>query len=142
MSILIDTPVWSLALRRAAADLHARERRIVEAWAEAVRSGDAVLIGPVRQELLSGIRSRKTFRLLADRLADFPDLAIDRVDYIQAATFFNHCRASGVTGSTIDLLICAVAHRHEARIFTADSDFTRYAKHLPISLIGPEDFSA
>ncbi len=142
MSILIDTPVWSLALRRAAADLHARERRVVDAWGEIVRSGDAVLIGPVRQELLSGIRGRKTFRLLADRLADFPDLAIDGVDYIQAATFFNHCGASGVTGSAIDLLICAVAHRHEARILTVDSDFIRYAKHLPILLIGPDDIGA
>ena len=37
-----------------------------------------------------------------------------------------------VTGT--DLLICAVAVRHGLKIFTTDTDFAAYARHLPIKL--------
>jgi predicted nucleic acid-binding protein len=48
----------------------------------------------------------------------------------------NQCRRKGVQGSTIDFLICAVAAIEELQILTTDSDFLRYAKHLPIKLCG------
>jgi predicted nucleic acid-binding protein len=37
-----------------------------------------------------------------------------------------------VTGT--DLLICAVAVRHGLKIFTTDTDFAAYARHIPIKL--------
>jgi len=39
-----------------------------------------------------------------------------------------------VQGTSTDLLICAVAIRHGMRIFTTDSDFNTFAKHLAIHL--------
>ena len=137
MSVLIDTSVWSLALRRTPTNLNPNETHVVEAWGELVRDGLAVLIGPIRQELLSGLRSQRHFKALADRLDDFNDFSISTSDYVRAAGYFNACRTRGVTGSPIDLLICAVAKRHDVPIFTTDTDFRRYAKHIPIRLHQP-----
>lgn len=40
----------------------------------------------------------------------------------------------GIAGSTVDLLICAVAVRREWTVFTRDLDFERYAEAVSASL--------
>lgn len=131
MRVLVDTPVWSLALRR-------RNRSIDDATtvelASLIQDGRAALIGAVRQELLSGIRERVHFESLRDHLRAFPDVEITRDDYEQAASFFNVCRMSGIQGSNTDFLICALAARGGFPIFTTDADFTHFARKLPIAL--------
>lgn len=94
------------------------------------------LIGPIRQEILSGIRLEQSFERLRERLADFDDIAISREDYERAASFYNVCLANGVTGGGVDLLMCSVAERHGLPLFTTDPDFKRYAKYLPVVLHG------
>jgi hypothetical protein len=74
MSILIDTPIWSLALRRPAERLSSEERRHVAEWTELVREHRVLLIGLVRQEVLSGIRDTRTFERLLTALRGFPDV--------------------------------------------------------------------
>lgn len=135
--ILVDTPIWSLALRRRQTDLSGVERRHVEEWERLVRQGAAQLIGPIRQELLSGVRDEAAWERLRHALSPFPDLQLTTPDYELASPFFNRCRARGITGSAIDLAICAVAHRYELPIYTTDSDFTRYAEILGLSLHAP-----
>jgi predicted nucleic acid-binding protein len=134
MNVLVDTPVWSLALRRRSAELNPGEQRIVRTWRTLVEKGQAVLMGPIRQEVLSGVRQRTQFARLADRLRDFDDLPLTPAEYELAAEYYNACRSHGVSGSAIDLLICAAASRHLTPIFTTDLDFGRYAKLLPIRL--------
>ncbi len=99
-----------------------------------VREGRVVMMGAIRQELLSGVRDAKQFATLRDRLRAFPDLILETEDFEQAAEFYNRCRARGIQGSTIDFLICAVAVRRELSILTTDADFTRYARALPLQL--------
>ncbi len=137
MIVLIDTTIWSLALRRRSQNLNDREQLLVEEWIRRVRSGEATLIGPIRQEVLSGIRSPDAFVAIQERLGDFRYLEIIPPDYDQAARFFNLCRARGITGTAIDLLICAVAHRFDVPIFTTDGDFQHYATHVGIRLHRP-----
>jgi hypothetical protein len=98
-----------------------------------------VIIGPIRQELLSGVKEHRQFARLRDRLRAFPDLGPGQSDYEEAASCFNACRAKGVQGSNTDFLICSVAVRHDLSIFTTDRDFTEYQKHLPITLHEPRD---
>jgi predicted nucleic acid-binding protein len=98
-----------------------------------------VIIGPIRQELLSGIKEHRQFARLRDRLRAFPDLGLGQSDYEEAASCLNACRAKGVQGSNTDFLICSVAVRHDLSIFTTDRDFTEYQKHLPITLHEPRD---
>ncbi len=134
MSVLIDTPIWSLALRRKPAQLNREERHLVEEWKGLVWDGRARLAGIIRQEVLSGIRDASDFERLRERLASFDDVPAGASDYERAASYFNACRGKGVTPSSFDMQICALATRHGLAIFTIDTDFIRYAKIIPIKL--------
>lgn len=132
MKVLVDTSVWSLALRRGrqSASAPAVELRNL------ISDGRVRMIGPIRQEILSGVRDEAQFRELEVHLAAFPDLPLTTADHVTAAQFFNLCRTKGIQGSNTDFLICAVAIHHTLAIFTTDNDFTLYAAHLPIVLYG------
>jgi hypothetical protein len=134
MMVLVDTPVWSLALRRKPSDLSPRERSLTATLAELIREGRVQLLGPVRQELLSGIREGAQFRRLRDYLRAFPEYPLDADDYEEAAQMNNRCRAEGIAGSAIDFLICAAAHRRGWTILTTDRDFQNYASVLNLRL--------
>jgi predicted nucleic acid-binding protein len=128
--VLVDTCVWSLALR----GKNNRNVEIATKLAEIIDSGDARIIGPIRQELLSGYSNKQQYLKLRQKLDYFPNETINDADYILAAEFSNACRIKGVQGSHIDFLICAVAHRLKFKIFTTDNDFSLYKAHLPIDL--------
>jgi predicted nucleic acid-binding protein len=134
MNVMVDTPVWSLALRRKAGDLNARERVLTGALAELIREGRVQMMGAIRQELLSGIREQERFEKLRDYLRAFGEPGIEIADYEEAAEMHNLCRARGIAGSAIDFLICAVAQRREWDIFTTDRDFERYGRVLGLKL--------
>ena len=132
MKVLVDTSVWSLALRRRARS----EEPAVEELRSLVDEGRVAMIGPIRQELLSGIRTTGSFERLRDHLRPYSDERLETADFERAAEHFNTCRARGVQGSNTDLLICAVAERRNLPILTTDADFTRFAAVLPITLHG------
>ena len=134
MSVLIDTSICSLALRRKTAQLSRAERRQVDEWKVLVSDGRARLAGIIRQEVLSGIHDTRDFERLRERLVAFDDVSADTTDHEQAASCFNTYRAKGVTPTSFDVLICALAVRHGLAIFTTDADFSHYAKILPIRL--------
>jgi predicted nucleic acid-binding protein len=130
MRVLVDTSVWSLALRRSAPAQNPDAEEL-----KRLLAGHLVeIIGPIRQELLSGVRDQVQFDLLESRLTCFPDLPLQAEDYVTAAKMFNLCRSKGIQGSNTDFLICSVAVRHNLAIFTTDGDFHLFAKCLPIVL--------
>jgi predicted nucleic acid-binding protein len=134
MLVLVDTPIWSLALRRKHADLNPRELRLITTLRELIQDGRAQLVGPVRQELLSGIREEASFKKLRNQLQAFEQVPFDVADYEEAARLNNQCRTRGIAGSAIDFLICAAALRRNWQIFTTDRDFSHYATVLPLTL--------
>ena len=136
MRVLVDTSIWSLALRRSGAPA-GQDRSLVDELHELIDDVRVAMIGPIRQELLSGISSEAQFEALKEKLQAFEDLPLGRDDYERAASFYNTCRSRGVQGSPTDLLICAVGAGMGVPIFTSDRDFALYAKHLPISLHRP-----
>ena len=137
MKVLVDTSVWSLALRRKSEALNAEEKRIVVELAELIREGRATIIGLIRQELLSGVRANEQYEKLRGHLRSFPDEPIDTADCEDAARFSNRCRAQGIAVFAVDMLICAVAMSRGWMIFTTDPDFTIYKKVLPLQLHRP-----
>jgi hypothetical protein len=137
MLVLVDTPIWSLALRRTRRDLNPLEERLTAALQELIRNGQAQLVGPVRQELLSGIRQETSFNILRDHLRAFDEMNIEHADYEDAARIHNQCRSRGIAGSATDFLICSIALRRDWQIFTTDRDFTRYARAIPLKLYHP-----
>jgi predicted nucleic acid-binding protein len=93
-------------------------------------------MGPIRQEVLSGVRTEAQFAALCEALSLFPEIEILPEDYLEAARLYNLCRSKGIQGSGTDLLICAVAIRVEVPVFTVDGDFVNYSKAIPVPLHG------
>lgn len=137
MNVLVDTTVWSTAFRRRAGTRSSEQEGVVAELRELVREMRAEIIGPIRQEILSGIPDERQFRRLRDTLRAFPDLSLESEDYETAAEFYTRCRRRGVQGTHIDFLICGAAAQRDLAIFTLDKDFGRYAKLLRLKLHTP-----
>lgn len=130
MKVIVDTCIWSLALRRN----QPKSNINISKLESLINDSRVQLLGPIRQELLSGILSHSQFLKLKERLSVFPDFPLTTEYYELAAEFFNKCRAKGIQGSTVDFLICAVASKLKFPIFTEDHDFVLYTRYLPIEL--------
>ncbi len=137
MNVLVDTSVWSLALRRRAP----RPSDYVAELAELIREGRVVMMGPIRQELLSGIKAPGDFETLRQHLTQFPDLELVSEDYEGAARAFNTCRARGVQASNTDFLMCALALLRDLAILTTDGDFSNLSRVLKVHLHRPRSAS-
>ena len=130
MKVLVDTCIWSLALRRG----QQKDNPLVQEFINLIKDVRVQLIGPIRQEILSGIKAKQQFDTLKNYLSAFPDLSIETNDYEIAAEFYNMCRKTGIQGSNTDFLICAISANHDLPIFSVDKDFEQFEKKLPIKL--------
>ena len=135
MRVLVDTSVWSLAFRKK--EKTEIEIKLINYLSELVRDLRVVMIGPIRQEILSGISDEKKFVELQSKLSVFSDWSIETEDYELAAKYYNTCRKNGIQGSHIDYLICAVAFNSNFSILTLDNDFDNYKKYTGILLAKP-----
>ncbi len=129
-SVLVDTCIWSLALRGKSP----RDISVSEELTRLIYTEKAKIIGPIRQEILSGYSDIKQCKKLKDKLMYFPNELILDDDYLSAASFSNLCRQKGIQGSHIDFLICAVADRLKMSIFTCDKDFEYFSQVIPVTL--------
>ena len=130
MNVLLDTCIWSHALRSRKPEYEV----LVKSLETLIAEQRVLIIGAIRQEVLSGYSDHNKFETLKAKLNYFENTPILDEDYITAARFYNECRQKGVQGSHIDLLICAVAVRLNASILTSDKDFGFYQQYLPIKL--------
>lgn len=130
MKVLVDTPIWSYALRSRNNEYQTE----IDALTSLIRDQRALIIGPVRQEILSGYSDLRKFLIIKEKLSYFVNSPILDTDYELAAEFSNKCRKKGVQGSHIDFLICAVANRSDIPIFTNDKDFEHYQSIISIKL--------
>jgi predicted nucleic acid-binding protein len=131
MPVLVDTSVWSLALRRNPKHLSAAQAAIVADFEELLNEGQVRIIGSVHQELLTGIREQRQFEELRKYLRGFQDIQLTEKDYENAAAAANRCIAAGIAVHNVDLLICAVAMNRNWEIYTTDKDFSQYARQHP-----------
>ena len=134
MMVLVDTPVWSLALRRRVVDLSQPELRLTQRLNELVREGRVQLLGTTRQEVLSGIREETQFQRIRVHLRPFEDVMLVADDYEEAARMSNRCKRSGIASSAADMLICAVSDRRRWQILSTDRDFVHYERVLGLRL--------
>ena len=137
MNTLVDTSIWSLALRRKTRNLSSPEKILVTELVELVKEGRARVLGVIRQELLSGIKTPDQYEKLRSTLRSFPDEVLETSDYEFAAKSSNGCRAKGIAVSVVDAMICAISATRDWPIFTTDPDFKNYAGVLGIKLHAP-----
>ena len=142
MDALVDTSVWSLALRRKLEYLTSLERSVVAELADLANEGRVRLIGLVRQELLSGLKSATQYEKLRLHLRAFLDEPIETQDYEGAAQITNKCMSRGIVTPVVDALICEVARTRGWSVFSTDRDFESYAQVVPITLHEPRPKSA
>ena len=130
MKVLVDTPIWSYSLRKHNKKYYAE----ISELAFLIQYQRALIIGPIRQEILSGYSDLRKFKKLKQKLSYFENTHIHDSDYELAAELCNKCRKKGIQGSHIDFLICAVAVRLDIPIFTTDKDFSQYQNIISIKL--------
>ena len=131
MSLLVDTSVWSLALRRDGPSSTPQ----VAALVKAIENGEPILTtGLVLQELLQGFSGPKAREQILDRFSALPLLVPDRADHIEAAALRNTCRRHGVQVGTIEALLAQLSIRHSLLMLSSDQDFQRVADHCPLRL--------
>ena len=133
MKIIIDTCIWSLALRRNTV----QGNPYIEELRNLIEEIRAQLLGPIRQELLSGIKSKNQFDTLKLHLEAFTDMELETKDYELAAEYFNAARKKEIQGSNTDFLICAISSRRKMPILTTDKDFANFQSIFPVSLHVP-----
>lgn len=133
MKVLIDTPIWSYALRT----FNKEHQNEIDQLKSLIKNQRALIIGPIRQEILSGYSDLRKFKKLKEKLSFFENTPIKDIDYEVAAGLCNQCRKIGIQGSHVDFLICAVAKRMDVPIFTTDKDFLHYQKAVSIKLYKP-----
>jgi hypothetical protein len=126
LKVIVDTCVWSLALRRRdLTRISAGEQQMLMQLTDAIRDSRAAIVGPIRQEILSGIRNRAQFAMTEGFLYPFPDEEITPADYVEAARLYNFCQDRGVQCGPVDILLCAVAARRHFGILTNDQGLKR-----------------
>ncbi len=132
MKVLADTCVWSLALRRnrPPTAMNPEEQLLLASLTEAIRDGRVAIIGPIRQELLSGIKDQAQFKKVSAALDAFPDELLTTPYYVEAARLYNLCRSRGVECGPVDMLICAVAGLKHWAILTHDGGLKRCIEAL------------
>jgi predicted nucleic acid-binding protein len=130
--VLVDTSVWSLALRKKGPVDHPAVGRLSSLLHS---NEDVFLTGLILQEVLQAFRSDTSFRTIVRHLEPFPLLELERSGFIAAADLHRRCAAKGVSASTADCQIAAAAIRNDCVLLTADRDFERMARVSELRLL-------
>jgi len=127
VKLLVDTSVWSLALRRkdAATSLSTEEQKLKAELVQAIHDGRVAMLGLIRQELLSGIKEKAQFDKVKAALDPYLDEPINTADHEYAARIYNECRVQGVEAGTVNILICALAVRRDWEVLSGDGGLNR-----------------
>jgi predicted nucleic acid-binding protein len=121
--VLIDTSAWIDFFR-------GRQNAVTEAVQLALQLGLARLCGPVKAELLQGVKTKKEKQQLGIVFDAVESLATHELDWEVAGDTLQVLRESGITLPLTDALIAAVATRHKAQVLTLDHHFS----HLKVQL--------
>ena len=100
MKILVDTCIWSHALRSKKPEFEAQ----VKTLETLIIDQRVLIIGAIRQEVLSGYSDLNKFEILKAKLNYFENTLVLDEDYITAAMFYNQCRQKIVSYVFVTLL--------------------------------------
>lgn len=131
MTLLVDTSVWSLALRRDGPG----DDPEVRALREALEGFDAIVTtGLVLQELLQGFNGPRAMQVIVERFQALPLISPDRHDHVAAAEIRNTCRRGGIQIGTIDALLIQLCGRHDLTLLSTDRDLRHASRCVPFRL--------
>lgn len=126
--VFVDTPVWIEFFRNP-------ETLAADMLAALIRDHNRVaLCGIVLQEILRGLRVKKSYELARERLLKFPLLESNRDTWLLAASLYRDLRPQGVTLPPVDVTIAAPAIQNDMPLFTRDNHFESVAPHSRMRL--------
>lgn len=132
MNLMVDTRVWSLALRRSPPS----DAAGVDLLKRCLDRGDLVVTtGLMLQELLQGFRGPAAKKRIIRDFSLLPLISPDIEDHIEAAHLRNRCRRKAVQIGTIDALIARLCIHHELSLLTTDRDFTNMARYCGLEVV-------
>ena len=135
--VIIDTSVWSEALRRKKNTINSSEtiiRKIIE------KDIEILLLGIILQEILSGISNEKLYNEIKKILDDFVYLETTKNDYIYASELSNKCRSNGIKAGSIDYLIASTTIQNDLYLVTYDKDFVNISKYTDLKIFDIDNF--
>jgi len=132
MTVLVDTSVWSLALRKDGPADHPAVKKLQSFLLD---TQNIVLIGIILQEILQGFKHEGTFTKVTTYLDAFPLLSLNRSDFVAAAKLRRQAASQGLILSTPDCQIAAAAIQHHCTLLTTDKDFSNLAQLVPLQLV-------
>ena len=135
--VIIDTSVWSEALRRKKNTINSSEtiiRKIIE------KDIEILLLGIILQEILSGISNEKLYNEIKKILDDFVYLKTTKNDYIYASELSNKCRSNGIKAGSIDYLIASTTIQNDLYLVTYDKDFVNISKYTDLKIFDIDNF--
>ena len=133
MSVIVDTSVWSLALRRK--ETPDFDPQIIKLTSLLNSNQPIFLLGVIIAEILQGIRNEKTFEAVKDHLNAFQIIELEREDYIESAKLRNLCLNKGITIQTIDAIIATASIKNGIPLLTSDKDFSNIASITSLQLL-------
>ena len=132
MKVLVDTSVWSLALRKRGPAAHAQVAKLTQLIE---RRDELAITGTILQEVLQTFRDDAAVTKVAARLQPLAFLSLDRLAFVEAARLHRLCAARGNPVTTTDCQIATAAVRYRCPLLTADSDFERIARVCDLVLL-------
>ncbi|TGM74266.1 PIN domain nuclease [Leptospira mtsangambouensis] len=137
MNLLIDTSVWSEALRRKNKSVNSEDTFLFQI----VKNEEEIfLTGIILQEILTGIKNQKLFDEINNHLRFFNYVTPTNKDHILAAQLRNDLAKKGITVASIDVLIAQIAISNNLTIATYDSDFNKIAENSKLKIINFEKY--
>ena len=125
--ILVDSSVWIDFFRSSPGPGGGELRRMIE------ESEPFALTGVVVAEVLQGLtRDAGTIEQLLAQCDMLEPAGFQT--YREAAAIYRTARSRGISLTTIDTLIAAIALEHGASVFTLDRDFSRIARMAAVNL--------
>ncbi|MDC0325505.1 PIN domain nuclease [bacterium] len=128
--VIVDSDVWSEVFRCRSAEPSSYTNKLESL----ILKDEVVIIGAIRQEVLSGIKNEIQFDKVKHSLKSFPDVPLTEDVYEIVASFYNRCRSNGVQGPHTDFLICACSAVFYLDILSKDREYEHYSEYLPIRI--------
>ncbi|MDA2936869.1 PIN domain nuclease [Acidobacteria bacterium AH-259-A15] len=113
--VLVDTSVWVNFFQ--GDDSTVRHLEVL------MDTGEIVICGQIKQEVLQGSRSAQALARLENELSIWEYEAEQPQDFVQAARSFAELRWKGKTVPPSDCLIAAVARRCKLKLYAQDEHF-------------------
>ncbi|WCL50361.1 type II toxin-antitoxin system VapC family toxin [Leptospira sp. GIMC2001] len=137
LSLLVDTSVWSEALRRKKNDFETSETFLYKL----IKNEEEIfLTGSIIQEILSGIKDGRLFDQIQNHLNYFSYLELDKKDYIDSAKLRNELSKKGLSLTTIDCQIATTAINRNLYLATYDNDFVGISKYKELNILNLENY--